>query len=90
VLGLDETVERRRGAKLTARAIYRDPVRSSKDCFQKTSGLRWMNMALLVPISWAERVWALPFLTVLCPSERYRPYLQCGRRHKSLVERARG
>jgi hypothetical protein len=29
VLGLDETVERRRGAKLTARAIYRDPVRSA-------------------------------------------------------------
>ena len=35
VLGLDETIERRRGRKLTARAIYRDAARSSKDCFQK-------------------------------------------------------
>lgn len=26
---------------------------------------------LLVPIPWAQRVWALPFLTVLAPSERY-------------------
>lgn len=26
---------------------------------------------LLVPIPWAHRVWALPFLTVLAPSERY-------------------
>jgi hypothetical protein len=90
VLGLDETVERRRGRKLTARAIYRDAARSSKECFQKTSGLRWMNVALLVPVSWAARVWALPFLTALCPSERYGPYVQRGRRHKPLVERARG
>ena len=35
VLGLDETIERRRGRKLSARAIYRDAARSSKDCFQK-------------------------------------------------------
>jgi hypothetical protein len=90
VLGLDETVERRRGRKLTARAIYRDAARSSKDCFQKTSGLRWMSLALLVPVRWAARIWALPFLTALCPSERYGPYLQWGRRHKPLVERARG
>jgi DDE superfamily endonuclease len=90
ILGLDDTVERRRGRKLTARAIYYDAARSSKACFQKTSGLRWMNLALLVPVSWAARVWALPFLTALCPSERYAPYVRRGRRHKPLVERARG
>lgn len=90
ILGLDDTVERRRGRKLTARAIYYDAARSSKACLQKTSGLRWMNVALLVPVRWAARLWALPFLTALCPSERYGPYLQRGRRHKPLVERARG
>jgi hypothetical protein len=90
IIGLDETLERRRGRKLTARAIYRDAARSSKDCFQKASGLRWMSLALLVPVGWAARVWALPFLTALCPSERYGPYVQRGRRHKPLVERARG
>jgi hypothetical protein len=90
IIGLDETIERRRGRKLTARAIYRDAARSSKECFQKTSGLRWMSLALLVPVGWAARVWALPFLTALCPSERYGPYVQRGRRHKPLAERARG
>jgi hypothetical protein len=56
IMGLDETIERRRGRKLTARAIYRDAARSSKECFQKTSGLRWMSVALLVPVGWAARV----------------------------------
>jgi hypothetical protein len=56
VVGMDETIERRRGAKIAARGIYRDPVRSSKEFFVKTSGLRWVSMMLLVPIPWAQRV----------------------------------
>ena len=71
VLGLDDTIERRWGAKITARGIYRDPVRSSDSHFVKTSGLRWLSLMLLTPIPWAGRVWALPFLTALAPSERY-------------------
>ena len=71
VLGLDEHIERRRGDKIAARGIYRDPVRSSKAFFVKTSGLRWLSMMLLAPIPWALRVWALPFLTVLAPSESH-------------------
>ena len=47
ILGLDETVERRRGTKIQARAIYRDAARSSRECFQKTSGLRWLSLHLL-------------------------------------------
>ena len=50
ILGLDDTIERRRGRKLSARAIYYDAARSSKACFQKTSGLRWMSLAVLVPV----------------------------------------
>jgi hypothetical protein len=49
-----------------------------------------MTVALLAPVDWAARVWALPFLTALCPSERYAPYVRRGRRHKPLPERARG
>lgn len=91
ILGLDETVvERRRGPRIQARAIYRDAARSSRECFQKTSGLRWLSLHLLVPIRWARRVWALPFLTALCPSARYGPYVRRGRRHKPPIERARG
>ena len=71
VLGIDEHLERRRGCKIAAKGIYRDSVRSSKSFFVKSSGLRWICLMLLVPIPWAKRVWALPFLSVLAPSERY-------------------
>jgi hypothetical protein len=71
VLGIDETIERRRGVKIAAAGIYRDPVRSSHSHFVKVSGLRWVCLMLLVPIPWAGRVWALPFLSALAPSERY-------------------
>ena len=84
VVGIDETIERRRGAKIAAKGIYRDPVRSSKEFFVKTSGLRWVSMMLLAPIPWSRRVWALPFLSVLAPSERY--YEQRGRRHKKITD----
>src|SRR3712207_2352353 len=39
---------------------------------------------LLVPVPWAGRVWALPFLSVLAPSERYAA--QRGKRHKKITE----
>lgn len=71
LMGIDETIERRWGAKISARGIYRDPVRSSKSQVVKASGLRWVCLMVLVPVPWAKRVWALPFLTVLSPSERY-------------------
>ncbi len=71
IIGIDDTIERRWGMKIQARGIYRDPVRSSHSHFVKTSGLRWLSLMLVVPIPWAKRVWALPFLTVLAPSERY-------------------
>jgi hypothetical protein len=38
VVGVDETRERRRGAKIAAKGIYRDPVRSSRSHFVKASG----------------------------------------------------
>ncbi len=86
VLGLDDTIERRRGEQITAKGIYRDPVRSSRSYVVKVSGLRWLSCMVLTPIAWANRVWALPFMTVLCPSERF--YEQRGRRHQTLLERA--
>jgi hypothetical protein len=86
-MGLDDTIERRRGAQIKAKGIYRDPVRSSHSHFVKASGLRWLSLMLLAPIPWAKRVWALPFLTALCPSERY--YDQQVRGHKTLTDWAR-
>jgi hypothetical protein len=46
VIGLDDTIERRWGAQISARGIYRDPVRSSKGHFVKASGLRWLSAML--------------------------------------------
>lgn len=86
VFGLDDTLERRRGEKITAKGIYRDPVRSSHSHFVKASGLRWLSCMLLVTVPWAHAVWGLPFLTALCPSERF--YTQKKRRHQKLTERA--
>ncbi len=87
VFGLDETIERRWGPRIAAKGLYRDAVRSSKDYFVKVSGLRWLCLMLLVPIPWAERVWALPFLTILAPSARHDR--AAGRRHKKLTDWAR-
>ncbi len=85
VVGVDETLERRRGKKITAKGIYRDPVRSSHSHFVKTSALRWVCVTLLAEVPWASRVWALPFLCALAPSERYCSEQQ-GERHKKITE----
>ena len=87
VFGLDDTIERRRGEKITAQGISRDPVRSSHAHFVKASGLRWRCCMVLVHVAWAGAIWGLPFLTVLCPSERY--HAERGRIHQKLPERAR-
>jgi DDE superfamily endonuclease len=87
ILGLDDTIERRRGKRIRAKGIYRDPVRSSHGHFVKASGLRWLSLMVLVPIPWAGRVWALPFLTALAPSERYSR--EHRKRHKKLTDWAR-
>ena len=61
-------------------------MRSSHTHVVKASGLRWLACMVLTPLAWADRVWALPFLTALGPSERF--YAQRGRRHQPLTARA--
>ncbi len=96
VFGIDETLERRRGARIRARGIYRDAVRSSRHQLVKASGLRWISLIWislwislmwLGHVPWAGRHWALPVLTVLAPSSRY--YQRPGRRHKKITDWAR-
>ena len=84
VVGIDETLERRQGKKIAAKGIYRDPARSSHSHFVKTSALRWVCLTLLAPVPWTSRVWALPFLSALAPSERYCQEL--GKHHKKITE----
>jgi hypothetical protein len=80
---IDETLERRQGAKIRAKGVFRDAVRSSKTHVVTSFGLRWIVLALLVKLPWAKRPWALPFLTVLAPSARANE--KCQRRHKTVV-----
>ncbi|HVI76586.1 MAG TPA: transposase [Candidatus Acidoferrum sp.] len=87
VLGIDDTIERRRGKRIQAKGIYRDPVRSSHSHFVKASGLRWVSLMLLAPVPWAARTWALPFLTCLAPSERYAQKQR--KQHKPVLDWAR-
>ena len=49
VLGIDDTIERRRGKRIQAQGIYRDPVRRSHSHFVKASGLRRVSLMLPAP-----------------------------------------
>src|SRR5260370_3089049 len=87
VIGIDDTIERRWGPKISARGIYRDPVRSSKGHFVKASGLRWLSAMLLLRVPWADHIMALPFLTLLAPSKPF--YAGQSRAPKTLLDWAR-
>jgi len=84
---IDETLERRWGRKIRIRGHYRDPLASSKGRSVSTSGIRWIVLALVVTVPWASRPWALPVLSLPCPTPKVS--LKLGRRHKTIAERAR-
>jgi hypothetical protein len=86
-MGLDDTVERRRGATIPAKGLDRDPVRSSPRHVVKARGRRWLSLLRLVPMIWATRGWAWPGLTVLAPSAR--DHQERGQRHQKLTDGAR-
>jgi hypothetical protein len=86
VVGVDDSIERRRGGKIRDKGIYRDPVRSSRGLFVKVEGLRWLSFQVLAKPGFARRTWGLPFLTVLCPSER--AIAKTKRRHRTVPEKA--
>ena len=86
-MGVDDTLERRRGTKIRAHGMDREPVRSSHSAVVKASGLRWLRLMRVVPIPGATRGWAWPGLTVLAPSE---PYQRArGHQHQKLPAWAR-
>lgn len=82
VLGADDTIERRSGRKITAKGCYRDAVRSSRKHVVHCFGVKWVAMMVLVPVPWAKRVWALPFLPVRCWPKAKAPR----GRHKTSVD----
>lgn len=82
---VDETMERRKGAKIRTKGVFRDAVRSSRKKVVHCYGLRWVAMMLLVPVPWSRRPWALPFFTVQAPSEK--TCRKLGKPHKSVIDR---
>jgi DDE superfamily endonuclease len=66
ILGADDTLERRRGDKINGLGSWRDPIRSTRNKEVKCFGLKWLSLAAMARLPWSSRVWALPFLTVLC------------------------
>jgi hypothetical protein len=81
---VDETLERRKGTRIKAKGCYRDAVRSTQGTVVKCYGLKWISLMLVVPLPWSPRPWALPFLTLLAPSERANE--QAGHRHRTTVD----
>jgi hypothetical protein len=63
-LVVDETLERRQGAKIQYKGWFRDAVRSTASTTVTTKGIRWLCVCLLVRVPWSKRRWALPFFTV--------------------------
>jgi len=84
VILIDETLERRKGKKIRAKGYYRDAVRSSRSKPVNTTGLKWLVMALSFRLNFAKRAFALPFFTVLEPSEKSRK--QQEKRHKTTLD----
>lgn len=84
IIGVDDTIERRKGEKIKDKGCYRDPVRSTKKHVVRCFGLKWLCMMLIVSVPWSERHWALPFLTVLTPSKKANA--ENNRRHKTTVD----
>jgi hypothetical protein len=81
---IDETLERRKGPKIKAKGYYRDAVRSSKSIVVKSSGLKWLTLAVSWCFPFSERFFALPFMTVLQPSAKSDK--AANKKHKTTIK----
>jgi hypothetical protein len=86
IIAMDETIERRRGDKITAKGCYRDSCRSTHKLVIKCFGLKWQCATLLIKMPWANRHWALPFMTVLCTSKAHDK--DANKTHKTSIDYA--
>lgn len=83
MLVIDDTLERRKGRKVSLKGWFRDPLSQTNS---SVSAIRWLCLAMLVPVPWSKRPWALPLMTVPAPSVKVCKRL--GRRHRTPVELA--
>jgi hypothetical protein len=83
-LMIDETLERRRGKQIQYKGWFRDAILSTKEHVVKSLGIRWVCLAVLVPVPWSQRPWALPFMTVLALGQKTSAKLH--KRHHTIVQ----
>jgi hypothetical protein len=83
LLVVDDTLERRRGRKIKYKGWFRDPIRSTANRVNKALGIRWIVMAIVVPVPWSQRLWALPFMAIPALSPKTSAKLK--KRHRTLV-----
>lgn len=84
VIAVDDHIERRNGKKIKAKGCYRDAVRSSRGFVVRCFGLKWIAMMIAIKFPWSNRTFALPFFTVLAPSEKANSAQ--GKRHKTTID----
>ena len=87
VIGVDHTLERRRGRHIGPAGYFYDASRSSAEVKVTSRGLRWLSAMVLVEVPFAGRIWALPVLTALTPSKAWSE--RHGKRHRTVTEWAR-
>ena len=80
----DDTLERRTGRRIRYKAWYHDAARSTASRVATALGIRWLCLALIVPVPWSRRPWALPFLTF--PALSGKLCRKLGKPERSLVE----
>jgi len=84
VLLIDETLERRQGRQIRYKGWFYDAVRSSAGKVSTALGIRWVCLAILVPVPWSRRLWALPFMVV--PALSTRTAARLGKPPRTLVD----
>lgn len=84
IIGLDHTLERRRGRHIAPASSFHDAVLSGGERHVSSRGLRWVGAMLLTEVPFAHRIWALPVLTALTPSKAW--CVQHKRRYRPVTE----
>ena len=84
VVLVDDTLERREGKKIRCKSRFHDAVLSTAAKVVTSMGLRWICMAILVPVPWSKRSWALPFMVILTLAPRTSEKLH--KPHRTLVD----
>src|SRR5918911_1323316 len=86
ILLVDSTLVRRTGRRIVWRGRFHDAVRSQPGHVATSEGIHWLCLAVLVPVPWSRRPWALPFLSI--PTLTPATSTKLGRRPRTTPESA--